>query len=338
MATEAETAIAITEAAYDLRVEDSDWLPNVMKIALPLIDQGLGVAGLIGTKSQSPGPPNIEQAHVEAMSPDFPLRVMRAMAELPPDKIHRQTESGIRLLSELTAEDPRVILAWRHHVGFAEDAVGITAMDPDGRGVHLMAPAPGRSKLRRAERRRWRMLAAHLCAGLRLRHADRRPSGPLPHGADAVLEPRDFSMTEVRPERSGGGLEGLREAAIRMDRARGPMRKAEPEEALETWWALVRGRWSVVDWFDTDDRRYVLGLRNPPSVKDPRGLTQRESQVVAYAAMGERHKMIAYRLGISRPHVTNAILSALRKLGVKTQAQLVEKLSGWPTHPTDGQD
>lgn len=82
----------------------------------------------------------------------------------------------------------------------------------------------------------------------------------------------------------------------------------------------------MVEWFDTDDRRYVLAVPNAPRIVDPRGLTERESQVVAYAALGDSHKLIAYRLGISRSRVSNALASAMRKLNVKTQAQLVEKL------------
>jgi DNA-binding NarL/FixJ family response regulator len=85
----------------------------------------------------------------------------------------------------------------------------------------------------------------------------------------------------------------------------------------------------MVDWFDTDDRRYVLALPNPPSVADPRGLTQRERQVAAYAALGDNHKMIAYRLGVARSTVTKSLRRAMRKLGVKTQAGLVEKLRGF---------
>jgi DNA-binding CsgD family transcriptional regulator len=82
----------------------------------------------------------------------------------------------------------------------------------------------------------------------------------------------------------------------------------------------------MVEWFDTDRRRYILAVPNAPRVLDPRGLTKRESQVVAYAVLGESHKHIAYRLGISRSRTSNALKSAMRKLGAKTQPQLVAKL------------
>ena len=88
----------------------------------------------------------------------------------------------------------------------------------------------------------------------------------------------------------------------------------------------MRGRWSTVDWFDSDGRRFVLAIPNSPHVSDPRGLTDRERQVVAYARMGQTNKMIGYRLGLSRSRVSLLLRSAMRKLGVRTRAQLVSKL------------
>ena len=118
----------------------------------------------------------------------------------------------------------------------------------------------------------------------------------------------------------------LRDAAVAVDRARGKMRDTDPEKALAIWKALVRGRWSMVDWFDSDGRRFVLALPNSPQVNDPRGLTERESQVVAYAVLGQTNKMIGYRLGLSKSRVSMLLRSAMRKLGVQTRSQLVIKM------------
>ena len=82
----------------------------------------------------------------------------------------------------------------------------------------------------------------------------------------------------------------------------------------------------MVDWFDTDGRRFVLALPNSPDVSDPRGLSDRESQVVAYAVLGQTNKMIAYRLGLSRSRVSMLLRAAMRKLDVQTRTQLVLKM------------
>jgi DNA-binding CsgD family transcriptional regulator len=51
--------------------------------------------------------------------------------------------------------------------------------------------------------------------------------------------------------------------------------------------------------------------------------------VATYAALGETNKLISYRLGIPQPKVSTALKSAMRKLGVQTRPQLVEKLRGF---------
>ncbi len=328
-----DAAITMTEAAYDLHVSDTDWFPRVMHAAVALIDHGLGVAGLVGTLSPESGDAEVEELHVATGPSDFPVRLMRAMGELPPESVRLRSHSGIGVLSEVNAEEPRFLEAWRRHIDYAKDGIGVTGMDPNGHGVHIIAPVPETMTLSRAERVRWQMLAAHLSSGLRLRGAvskvrlEPEADSGLPCGADAVLDANSFGVTEaVNDAQLPESLRGLRDAAVQIDRARGRLRRDDPDKALEIWWALLRGRWSMVEWFDTDDRRYMLAVPNAPRVVDPRGLTKRESQVVAYAALGDSHKLIAYRLGLSRTRVSNLLSSAMRKLNVKTQAQLVEKL------------
>jgi DNA-binding CsgD family transcriptional regulator len=97
----------------------------------------------------------------------------------------------------------------------------------------------------------------------------------------------------------------------------------------------VWGRWSLVDWFDTDGRRFVLAKPNAPHIGDPRGLTEREAQVATYAALGDYGNIIGYRFGLSNSTVSRLLKSAMHKLGVKTQAELVEKMRGLPPASTD---
>ncbi|MBT8469372.1 MAG: helix-turn-helix transcriptional regulator, partial [Deltaproteobacteria bacterium] len=156
----------------------------------------------------------------------------------------------------------------------------------------------------------------------------------LPYGAEAVLDANDLRVVEaIGPAKDRNAAQILRRAARRVDNARGHLRRSDPLKALETWKALVRGRWSVVDWFDSDDRRFVLARPNPPKVFDPRGLTAQECQVVTYVLLGDTNKLIAYRLGLSQGRVSVLLKSAMHKLGAKSKAQLVQKLGplGVPT-------
>ena len=52
-----------------------------------------------------------------------------------------------------------------------------------------------------------------------------------------------------RPATDRGSRENLREAVLRIERARTHAGRSEPDAALDNWEALVDGRWSLVDRF-----------------------------------------------------------------------------------------
>lgn len=98
-------------------------------------------------------------------------------------------------------------------------------------------------------------------------------------------------------------------------------------ELAKTWYAILRGRCVVLDRFDANGRRYLVVSRCSRGEVHPRTLSQREAEVVAHAMRGESHKRIGYRLGLSRSSVTKLLRSAMDKLHLRTQAQLVSQLS-----------
>jgi DNA-binding NarL/FixJ family response regulator len=136
------------------------------------------------------------------------------------------------------------------------------------------------------------------------------------------------------PAHSGGRRPRfvMRDAALRADRVHvsagsreGP--KKTVQEATETARAILRGRCVVVDCFEADGRRYFLAVRCLPQEANPRALTKREADVVLHAVRGESHKLIAYRLGLSRSSVTKVLRSVMGKLSLRTQAQLVLRIA-----------
>jgi DNA-binding CsgD family transcriptional regulator len=330
----AEAAIATVEAAYDIRSARDAWFPGLIEAALPLLDHGLGAGGLIAVKPPTPGPPTIEAMHVAQGPEDLIAQHVASSSALPQDKTYEQTVTGVFVVSEKLAEHPEMLEVWRSFFPGAHDAIGMMTVDTDGRGILILAPTPKVVQLSKAERARWEMMSAHVASGVRLRNAltkagaEDESRSDMPHGAEAVIDPSNFQVSDALSDaRTAESLKQLREAAVRMDNARVSGRKADQtDKALAEWWALLRGRWSLVDWFDTDDRRYVLALPNPPQVPNPRGLTEQEGQVISFAALGDSHKFIAYRLGLSRSRVTHLLASGMRKLGIKTQAQLVARL------------
>jgi DNA-binding CsgD family transcriptional regulator len=323
--------IDFTEAAYDLKLEPHDWLPRLLEAGAPAIDQGLGVFAVTCTRPPQGASLLIDGLHVASGPDDLAERVMRLQQEMPPSLLWLLSRPTMpKTLSEAANDNVEALQLILRHFDFAKDGLGLSSFDPNGRGVYLIAPLPNVTTLTDKSREHWQMLAAHFGAGHRLRRALREvgpePATDLPHGAEAVIDPSSFRVTDAQGQAtSRDALDALREAALQVDRARGRMRERDPERALELWKALVRGRWSTVDWFDSDGRRYVLGLPNAPDVSDPRGLTEREMQVVALVLSGQTNKLIAYNLGLSKGRISGLLRSAMRKLGAHTRAQLVAK-------------
>jgi DNA-binding CsgD family transcriptional regulator len=106
------------------------------------------------------------------------------------------------------------------------------------------------------------------------------------------------------------------------DAALGPRRRAGPLEGLAT------GRWSLVDHFDTDGRRYLVAHRNDPPLDSPNALTLPERQIAGYAAMGHSNKLIAYELGLAESTVATHLDAASLKLGVRSRADLARLFGG----------
>src|SRR6185369_17580095 len=107
------------------------------------------------------------------------------------------------------------------------------------------------------------------------------------------------------------------------------VRDSDAEQAIDLWGGLVAGRWSLVEHFQRDGRRYFLAYRNDPAVAKVRALTPRELTVWSYAATGRSNRLIAYTLGLSVPTVARHLGRARRKLGAEvTLATLRALLPG----------
>lgn len=331
MKTAGSMLIDLTEAVYDLEKEDAAWVPDLLATARPFLDHGLGIAAATYSLAPDAAAPVVHQKFSAGGVPDLQARSSRVEAEWPREVFVELMRPGhVSTLSEVAAKHPIVLEAYARHFDGVRDVFGITAVDPNGLGLLLVALLPEVTTLKGRELRLWRMMGAHLAAGHRLRRglSGRDAGSDLPHGAEAVIDPTHARLTDAAGEgKTRDAASALREAAVRIDRARGSARSADPAEALAMWKALTDGRWSLVDWFDTDGRRFVLALPNAPEVTDPRGLSERESMVATYAMHGDTVTLIGYRLGLSKGTVSATLKRAMRKLKVKNQAQLIERFS-----------
>jgi DNA-binding CsgD family transcriptional regulator len=196
------------------------------------------------------------------------------------------------------------------------DVLGVLGGNPSGRGCVIAAATSGRAILSRSARALWMRVAAHLAAGYRL---------VLENDAcvDAVLKPDGRIAHLESSEVDRSQRQSLSEATHAIDKARGKLRRLDPERALVLWQGLVDGRWTLVDHIDHDGRRYVFAKRNPPDARPWHTLSQDETSVVIYAAHGQSHKTIAYELGVSVAAVGHRLARAARKVGVGSRLELV---------------
>ncbi len=336
------TVIDVVEASYDLQAGAAEWLPQMLDAGGGTFDLGLG-AGAALTAGWSPeGHPLMAQMIPGTAGPDLLTGLMRTAHEAGADMVQQTANAWIgrgtiTILSDDRERWPKLYEAMTRNLG-CKDVLSLFAMDPDYHGANILMPSPEVVQLSSKSRAQLQMLAIHITAGHRLRRNLTDPQKVLgvapteiPLSAEALLDPKGFLVAHaVGAAKAHEASKTIREAAVRVDRARGKLRKSDPQEALELWHGLVRGRWSLVDWFDTDGRRFVLAKSNAPNIRDPRGLTEREAQVATYAAIGESSKIVGYRFGISPQRVSMLLTSAMRKLSVKTPAQLVEKMRGLP--------
>ena len=322
-------AVGLIEAAYALEKDTHAWLTHLCAASMFELQQGLGVLGHI-----------LDMHRV----PQFEV-LAAAGCGMDQDLLHIADQ----IWPSLTTYERRVIASQGAPCSTATDLSGPEFIDSRptyaalgirdilavrghslaGRVVLLTASMPRRRTISPAFRARWGRLAAHIGAASRL-----RASLPLAELGpdDAILAPGGEVADANGTSRSRTARDRLRQAAKNMDRARCRELRAS-DEALDLWQGLVAGRWSLVDRFDSDGRRFVVARRNEPHVRDPRGLTARERQVVALAGVGHDLKVIAYDLGLDVSTVSSHLRSALRKLHVGSRVELARLFGASPSDP-----
>jgi DNA-binding CsgD family transcriptional regulator len=320
--------ISIVEAAYDLAPDDRTWLSRLLETAAPRFSRGFGVT----IQTYSPGMP-IEESIVDAWRID--PRVMKAMQDLanahpalferinsPIGRERLVTASGKLGLTPSEANSLGPFVEHLHPVG-VRDFVGMLSLDPSGHAIWLGAPTADTRRPDRRESTSWSRIAVHISAGARLRRTGARLRGSdIAAGSDAVLSTSGAVQHAEPIAKSRSAQDALRRAVRAIDRARSKVR-ANDDEALDLWKGLVAGHWSLVERFDHDGRRFLVAHKNEPNVSDPRALSPRERQVLAYIAAGASLKLTAYTLGLSITSVYRHRQGAMRKLGLRSLADVM---------------
>jgi DNA-binding CsgD family transcriptional regulator len=319
-------AVSVAEVGYAIDLPEAEWIAEICKASWGAFGIGVGCTACTFAFDQSGDLADLgcftsvagASWQTREMSLETTRTLPRAVTELlyapsPPTVLFSQ------LLGMPAQKHPNRLLAQHLSENSVWDFVGVRAAGPERRGVMLGFPVPVGFKLAPRSRRALDQVAAHLAAAYRLRcgvpdaletaAAVLTPSGRVEHqGPDADVASKRGALVD---------------AVRRMERSRGKSRRLDAEHSLSEWRALVSGRWSVLDFIDTDGKRFIVARRNEPRGRDLLAITDVERQVLEFASFGHSSKLIAYELGLAPSTVSAHMRRGLKKLGLTHQSELV---------------
>lgn len=316
--------LSLIDAAYRFDVDEDVWLRGLADAARMLLDAGFGLF-TVAYDASDPDHFRLSASIVEGMPPSLAM-ALPAHAALFDRGWVEATFLGFACDH---IRHPRFAC---HRAGAPElldrvygphgvqDIFSINAVDPTGIGHQINVLQPRRCRLTPAMKTRWSRVAAHVAAARRLRQQLR---GDHPTPPEAVLAPDGKVVDAEAPAKSKGAREQLTESVRKRERARGKLRRSDPDLAVAEWKGLVAARWTLVDQFDSDGRRYLVARKNDPEFVGLEALTERERCAVGFAAVGHSNKLIGYEMGIATSTVAVLLSRAARRLGARSRLELM---------------
>ncbi len=314
--------IGLIETIYRLEGREEAWLNRILDHAVPLFGRGFGPAA--GAWSYTPTTVKLDS--VVTCAPNFVHSFLEKTLAADPKMVDSLYRGGAQMfsLSEIISLQSRnrQSLGLLSMAGRMGDLVGLRTATGTGRGTGIIlgflkasiTPEP-------LERQRWSRIASHMGAGLRLRGLFERLTLEASQ-VEAIFE-ADGTLQDARDKATERTARtALREMVKRLDLIRTRPGRRNSDSAMQLWEGLVQGRWSLVDYFDSDRRRFVLAIKNDPTYPDPRGLTMQERQVAEFMGLGQSCKEISYSLGVSPSAVTNCTGRIQQKLGLSSLAEV----------------
>lgn len=306
----------VTRAAYTFSAQVGAWADGVHDALGPHVDQGQGT--LVAVVEFPERGLRIRHLASRAGVSRMHHAVVRLSAFLAPEKLRESFFNG-RILGSSSghysdADFSR--LQARARGGRTRDAAGWCVNDVVDHGFMIVAPSQQLLRFPEQPTSLVRRVAAHIATGLRLQRVLASAALDDP-SVEAILDDEGRPQHTAGMARMRGAVDRLRAAVLARAQT------SDAELAVDPAWdAVLAGRWSLVDRFDTDGRRYVVAYRNPPGVLDPRRLTPREEGVTALAAIGHSNKEIASQLGVTPSTVATLLAAALGKLGLPSRTML----------------
>ena len=320
-------ALTVVEAGYRWAEDEREWLKGIAEAAHAFA-VGAGVVTYTVDLANAAEIPSFVAVNASA-EVEPRIRAFTRSLEL---ETARQMYAPTEFVGNAVYRLRRLARARKKSIdklarGYVVPAWALIGGDPREKSVVLVFPAVGDTVDPDQAFPRSRMLglaAAHLGAATRLR----RLASATVDGEDteSILSPSGHVLHAVGEAKNQAQRESLVEAVVRRERARGRLRRTDPEEAAQLWSVLVSGRWSIIDFVDRDGKRLVLARKNPVRGPDVLALDESERDVVWLATLGHSRKYIAFELGLATATVTKRLGSALKKLRIGSRRELLRKL------------
>ncbi len=315
--------VALIEEGYRYRSNLGAWVADMVEpITRPLDVDELGGIGYVADPAEFTSKAWAPRAQTPPGTQEYALGLQPHQSGLPASKLATLLAAvrrpGIHSAADIVGDTP--FLPQQSGGPKPQDSIALSLHTQAGPPALFAVLLRERSRLSDAERRFWRKLCVHLSAACRL---SGRGAGPESADVECVLDPDGRVLHATADCQPAATLEALKNAVVRMDRARTRSGRANPESALELWQGLLAGRWSLVEHFESDGRRFILARENTPGVRDFSALPLRQRQVLFYVAAGWANKEVGYALGLSEQTVAVHLRRGLDRLGVRSRAEWI---------------
>jgi DNA-binding NarL/FixJ family response regulator len=203
------------------------------------------------------------------------------------------------------------------------DALQLNVVEPDGQGCWLGSPHSSRVPIPDDLHLTLTRLARHLAAAHRLRR--RHPQTAIaPNAAEAILADSGDIQHAEGVARESTNQAALKRAARTMDAVRSRRKGIDPRQGIRDWPSLIVKRWTFVEHFESDGKRFLLAMENRTKPASLDLLSDREREVVLQALGGHDNKVIANALGLAHSTVRVLLSRAAAKVGARSRGELLQ--------------
>ena len=334
MGLTARNLMAVFGAVYEVDLPRDTWLRGVLEAMAVTLTSGQRVSGVLYDLSGKAGELCLEAIEGIGFAPAwFEMGIeMHRDPRLVPAIAAGYRSTLCATLPDLRSFFPRAARTARrdYHSSFnIGSQTAINGLDCSGKGCCLYIFSKNAAPLSPSRREMFTQIATHLATGYRLQRRLTHQEGPVTAPIEAVLKPSGDLEDVKAPAQTAPARELLRHA-VRTRESNRRCTDADPVDVVEKWRGLIAARWTLVDRYERDGRRYVLARENAPAPRGPATLSTREQQVAALAALGRSNKLISYELGLAHSTVRVLISRACAKLAVTSGTELVSRLALTP--------